>query len=194
MTGQSRALTRPRITAYPARTLLMLAMMALVVGVLSGCAPRGYFNAFSPQTAPLATQPVFVATQRDGPSLLALTGDRTRDLRYGRIDVSIPAEHEIGQIEWARDGAGFGVAGAWSYPTSAGFQHAIRTQVRAQDDVIVVFVPICHCFFARLTKMNKIMLEMLWVISKTCSFIKALVLLPFGVNIFFQGNDVRKTN
>jgi len=141
MTGQSRALTSHGITASPARTLLMLAMMALVVGVLSGCAPRGYFNAFSPQTAPLATQPVFVATQRDGPSLLALTGDRTRDLRYGRIDVSIPAEHEIGQIEWARDGAGFGVAGAWSYPTSAGFQHAIRTQVRAQDDVIVVFVP-----------------------------------------------------
>lgn len=54
MTGQSRALTSHGITASPARTLFMLAMMALVVGVLSGCAPRGYFNAFSPQTAPLS--------------------------------------------------------------------------------------------------------------------------------------------
>ncbi|WP_342071156.1 alpha/beta hydrolase [Yoonia algicola] len=141
MMGHGTAPANEMTNAGPLRARLIMVGISLAILILSGCSPRGYFEAFSPQTAPLATQTIFVATQRDGPSLLALSGDRVRTLRYGRIDVSIPAEHEVGQIEWARDGEGFGVAGAWSYPEASGFRRAIQTQPGASDDVIVVFVP-----------------------------------------------------
>ena len=140
MLGHSAAPANQETTVWPKSTRWILASISLVILVLSGCSPRGCFDAFSPQTAPLAPQTIFVATQRDGPSLLAVSGDRDRTLRYRRIDVSIPAEHEVGQIEWAHDGDGFGVAGAWSYPKASGFQRAIQTQPRAPEDVIVVFV------------------------------------------------------
>ena len=122
-------------TRMRARAFILLAL------VLSGCAPRGYFSPTPSGAQPLATQTIFLATQRDGPSLLAATGERTRDLRYGRIDVMIPVGHEAGQIEWSRDSTGFGVAGAWSYEAAPGFQQGIRSQDDAADDAIVVFVP-----------------------------------------------------
>jgi len=119
----------------------MMALVILAVLVLSACAPRGNFAAFTPGTSVLTTETIFVATQRRGPSLLALGGDRMRDLHYGRIDVSIPKGHVIGAIEWPRDGEGFGVAGTLSYPDAAAFQRGVRGGAGGRDDAILVFVP-----------------------------------------------------
>lgn len=113
----------------------------LLVLALAACAPRGNFSPAPSDVHPLATRTIYLATQRNGPSLLSQTGERTRDLRHGRIDVTIPFGHEAGQIEWPRDGTGFGVSGAWSYPTSAEFQSGVRSQRGDADDTILVFVP-----------------------------------------------------
>lgn len=130
--------SKPLILPGTRRILASMTMLALLLGA---CMPRGQFEAFSVEAVPLATQAIFVATQRDGAFLLSGSGERDRNLRYGRIDVSIPADHEVGQIEWPGAETGFGVAGAWSYPAASGFHRAVAGQPRTPNDVIVVFVP-----------------------------------------------------
>jgi esterase/lipase superfamily enzyme len=124
----------------------MTIVALLVIVALAACAPRGTFSPTPPDAQVLATQTVFLATQRGGPSLLSQTGERTRGLRYGQVDVTIPVGHEPGQVEWPRDGvglgSGFGVSGAWAFPTVAGFQHGVRSHpAAAVDNPITVFVP-----------------------------------------------------
>lgn len=117
-----------------------VACLVLLVG-LSACAARGQFDVTPPDEQPLATQTIYLATQRDGPYLLSRAAERMQDLRYGRIDVTIPFGHQPGQIEWPRDGNGFGVADAWSYPTSAAFHAGLRSHDGPAQDAIMVFVP-----------------------------------------------------
>jgi esterase/lipase superfamily enzyme len=131
-----------RLTSRPATRARAAAVVAAALMLLTACAPRGTFDPAPEDASPLAMQTVFLATQRAGPSVLSQTPERTRDLRYGRVDVAIPEGHEPGQIEWPRDDAeGFSVAGAWSYATAAGFQQAIRSEAGAAGDAVFVFVP-----------------------------------------------------
>ncbi|WP_055688087.1 alpha/beta fold hydrolase [Loktanella sp. 5RATIMAR09] len=116
-----------------------IAMMLVVL--LAACTPRGTFESFGPATSIDATQTIFVATQRDGASLLSLTGERRQDLRYGQINVTIPQDHEPGQIEWQRDGKGFGVAETHSYASEVIFQKDISNHAAQSDSAIMVFVP-----------------------------------------------------
>ena len=100
-----------------------------------------HFETFGTPTSIVATQTIFVATQRNGASLLSLTGERRQNLRYGQIAVTIPQDHEPSQIEWQREGNGFGVAEASSFASMAAFQQKISTHQGRPDDAIFVFVP-----------------------------------------------------
>ncbi len=76
--------------------------------LLAACAPRGTISLVEGAHVPGAVvQPVFVATNRNRQGTGRDTvvhqtfGDaRNNRMSYGRFDLSIPASHQVGQIEW----------------------------------------------------------------------------------------------
>ncbi|WP_417205026.1 alpha/beta hydrolase [Antarctobacter sp.] len=90
------------------RVILTLFLSASIV--LAGCGPRGVITVLPGAKTGAdtsAVQTVFIATDRrvEGAGPAALIEQRfgeARDpqLRYGRIDISIPPTHVPGQIEW----------------------------------------------------------------------------------------------
>lgn len=90
------------------RPVLILFLSALIV--LTGCVPRGVITMLPTGADGLGDaklQTVFIATNRrvegDGPNALIeqhFGEERDPQLRYGRIDISIPPTHVPGKIEW----------------------------------------------------------------------------------------------
>ncbi|MBY6115468.1 alpha/beta fold hydrolase [Mameliella alba] len=103
-------------TNRPAWRYVRLMNRVLILFVLSfaliGCSPRGsvtVVGGFKPAALGASLQPVFVASDRrvigDGSQALphhSFGAERDTELRYGRLDISIPPVHQPGQIEWPR--------------------------------------------------------------------------------------------
>lgn len=79
----------------------------LLAAVLSaaGCAERGEFRFATAEPSASSREQIFVATPRkalaDNP--LAFGAERAEELSFLRYEVSIPAGHKTGQVEWAKD-------------------------------------------------------------------------------------------
>lgn len=71
--------------------------------MLAACAPRGSL-VIDPKAEGIgASRDVFVATTRAAaPGVGQFSSDRGRGASYGKYRVSIPPEHETGEIEWPR--------------------------------------------------------------------------------------------
>jgi esterase/lipase superfamily enzyme len=126
-------------------TIRAVACLAVCLAV-AACAPRGQFSAMPATQNVDQVQPVFVVTRRGGgPGLLNRDGTRSDDTLLGRIDVSIPANHEKGRIEWPRGTSdqdeAFRVASAVRFPSLARFGAEVRSAAPASDEAITVFVP-----------------------------------------------------
>ncbi len=73
-----------------------------------GCAPRGAFNLEGIKLEEAQTiQPIFVATNRQKGDVSTqgffrqeFGDNRNSEVRFARMDISIPDTHELGQIEW----------------------------------------------------------------------------------------------
>ncbi|WP_420863741.1 alpha/beta hydrolase [Algirhabdus cladophorae] len=79
----------------------------LVVMTLIGCAPRGTFSALPVGATPGTIERIYVATERglqarDGATFGNVRSD---ELRFGTVDVSVPQQHVVGQIEWPKGAA-----------------------------------------------------------------------------------------
>ncbi|MCT4557426.1 MAG: alpha/beta fold hydrolase [Pelagimonas sp.] len=126
--------------------------LILFVGV-TGCAPRGNFSYLPlPVLQGEELQRVYVATNRAAyrygniELVRQQFGDR-RDpvLRFGRIDISVPPAHAIGQIEWPSRGSGdpsqhFLTRDGRVFETESEFHTALRSDAMAHSREIIVFV------------------------------------------------------
>jgi len=83
----------------------VLAMFLLLF--LSACATRGTlgFAEFDAGLGNLSVQKIFVATTRKPSSdrLLPYSGERSDRISFGKYAVSIPPNHETGQVEWGAE-------------------------------------------------------------------------------------------
>ena len=121
------------------RTAILVCLM-----ILTGCAIRGDLNrvpselssglpsGLSSGLATATERPIFFATSR-GFDALPFGTNRARNLTYGRADVSIPAAHEPGQIEWPNRNPDpakhFLLADTASYPTSAALRQDLNREL-----------------------------------------------------------------
>ncbi|MCY1126409.1 alpha/beta fold hydrolase [Frigidibacter sp. RF13] len=78
------------------------AILALSVASLAACAARGAIKIVPEAKGLGASEQVFIGTTRgfDEETAEPFSYRRSRTMRYGRVDVSIPPEHRPGEIDW----------------------------------------------------------------------------------------------
>ncbi|WP_317626437.1 alpha/beta hydrolase [Rhodalgimonas zhirmunskyi] len=121
--------------------LLLLAVLTL----LTACSRAAVTGVTALSAEGAIVQPVFIATQRSKDQLgPAFGARREEDLRFGRLDVSIPPGHKPGNLERVSGVADpakvFTPVGVENYATVAQFVSAVRRN-RAGDGGAVIFVP-----------------------------------------------------
>lgn len=91
---------------------LRLMAAATVVLLMAGCAERPGVEALVPVSTPLAEgareQVILVAStrERDPRPGVFFNGERSAQLNFAKIDLSVPPAHKPGQIEWPKNGLG----------------------------------------------------------------------------------------
>jgi len=136
-------------------------LLCLFIG-LSACAPA---NRIEYLPGPLATgqslQQVFIVTNRVEPleTFLgerhrSLGGERGEELQFARADMSIPPNHEPGQIEWATRGnpdpnRHFVVRDGEEFESQSGFINALRNATPDGNSQVIVYVHGYNTNFAR---------------------------------------------
>ena len=128
---------------------MMRIVLALVL-LLAACAPPGALSYLPGGTPGGTVQRVFVATNRnlapsDDPGLFeqGFGEARAPRLRYAWLDVSVPAVHRAGLIEWPGQpgsGGGFVVTDEARFDRAAEFLRAVEAAKRHPQDETVVFV------------------------------------------------------
>lgn len=117
---------------------------------LTACGPRGVVT-IVPEARSVGTiEPVFIGTMRDDDPE---TGERfsrvrTHELRFARVDVSVPPDRAPGTITWPRPGRtpdltkDFVAAGETVFPDSRAFTSSLRAELDAsgRQREVVVFV------------------------------------------------------
>ncbi|GHF02533.1 hypothetical protein GCM10016455_24700 [Aliiroseovarius zhejiangensis] len=72
----------------------------ILVLLLAACAPRGTLNLYEGASETGEVQRIYVGTTREVDTQGFPIGNRSRNLIYGRFDVSVPPDREPGSIEW----------------------------------------------------------------------------------------------
>ncbi len=93
---------------------MALRIMAAATAVLlmAGCSDRPGIDALVPVSAPLAEgareQVILVAStrERDPRPGVFFNGERSAQLNFAKIDLSVPPSHRPGEIEWPKNGLG----------------------------------------------------------------------------------------
>lgn len=90
------------------RSVVTTAFVMVLMIFLAGCASRGsmgYAPQGTPQIADTDLKAVFVATNRqraEGTTHLSFGPERSEAVSFGRFEISIPSNHKVGEIEWAK--------------------------------------------------------------------------------------------
>ena len=128
-----------------------LAVLCAAAG-LSACASGIPLGVLDPVALPpgATTETMFVATTRARPKVeLArmFSGERSRTVDHARITVSIPPNHESGQIEWPRSAPGDPrtsfVTADRDYMLDKAFIASIRTELakrKPADQNVLIFI------------------------------------------------------
>jgi len=124
-------------------------VLALAGCLLISCTPRADI-VFAPEGAsPEVTRSVFVGTNRLADSDGNFGGERSRQTRFRRYDIGVPADREAGSLRLPRPGRApdperdFLTMQAQDYPDPAGFRRALSQALAAQpqgERDAVVFV------------------------------------------------------
>lgn len=119
-----------------------MALCALIL-LTAACTPRYVAKNGAPD--PAATiEPVYVVTERalnrTGPDF---GGERSFELKHFRADISIPPTHEVGQIEWAKDGPpdteqDFAVVDTRIFGNAGAMKAAMRANSAVRDTTVFV--------------------------------------------------------
>lgn len=95
------------------RSMALRAMAAVTaVLLMAGCSDRPGIDALVPVSAPLAEgareQVILVAStrERDPRPGVFFNGERSAQLNFAKIDLSVPPTHRPGEIEWPKNGLG----------------------------------------------------------------------------------------
>ncbi|WP_299932735.1 alpha/beta fold hydrolase [uncultured Pelagimonas sp.] len=135
------------------KSILIRVLVFFIVSVsLVGCAPRGAFNFDDEKLTQeqAVVQPIFVATNRRKSEVTTQGlfrqefGDiRNAEVRFARMDISIPASHQLGRIEWPGyakpdPNKHFVVQNQQAYDGSAAFMAAVNARENHED--VFVFV------------------------------------------------------
>lgn len=126
--------------------LLPIALAALLV--LAACAPRGVITLMPAAAEVAVTRTVFVGTSRapaGGPD--GFGADRSPTTRYGRYEIAIPPDREVGGVTWPRPGRApdparaFLTVAAEPFADAAAFRRGLRaalaTRPAGSRDVMV---------------------------------------------------------
>lgn len=128
------------------QTIMLRHLVLIVLIALPGACSRPAVTGVTALSAEGATvQPVFIAAQRGAGQLGPMFGARrSKEVRYGRLDVSVPPGHMPGQLERAVGVADpakvFAPVGVDNYADVRGLIAALRRN-RAGDGGLLLFVP-----------------------------------------------------
>ncbi len=120
-----------------------LTLLILCLTVLAACVGRGELGIVTTNTPTTKHENIYVATtrQRDG-TAYGFNGLRTSELSYARYDISIPPEHEVGEIEWPKGppdpATDFVITDAQMFKSPAAFRSKVNAAKGA--DEVVVFI------------------------------------------------------
>ncbi|MBE9477587.1 MAG: alpha/beta hydrolase [Proteobacteria bacterium] len=128
-------------------TIRNITLLLSCIVALAACAARGKMGIVTLDTPALQTERIFVATTRQRSTApYDFNGLRTTELSYARYDISIPATHEVGKIEWPKKApdiaTDFVITDAEIFETPA----ALRSTIKASNhkgrtvDEAVVFI------------------------------------------------------
>lgn len=118
-------------------------LLILCLTVLAACAGRGELGIITTNTPTTKHENIYVATtrQRDG-TAYGFNGLRTSAMTYARYNISIPATHEVGNIEWPKgppdQATDFVITDAQIFKNTAAFRSTIKTT--KNSDEVVVFI------------------------------------------------------
>ena len=122
----------------------------LIVSILSfvvACTPRGVITVFPDAALVGQVRNVFVGTTRSIDTDGEFTNERTAVVSFHRYDISIPPQHEIGEIDWPRGkpnpARAFLTTGFEHFQTADGFAADLAKQLRGRpkgEREVVVFV------------------------------------------------------
>lgn len=132
----------------------MRLFLIFVVGLsLVACAPRGRIEVIPKESANVV-QPVFFATNRRENGV-DFGPERAGVLRFGRMDVSVPYRHEVGQVELpgarVNPKTDFAITGAIPHRTAREFRMALNgalTKLKPGARNVVVYVHGYNATFA----------------------------------------------
>lgn len=123
----------------------MRAFLFVALTLLIGCSPRGAIT-YSPEAAQIGTvTPVFIGTTREldtegfGPK-------RSDDMRFARLDVSIPPQRDRGEINWpsrfetANPARHFLTTKQVLYPSDPDFRADLKRNLALNGHEAVIFV------------------------------------------------------
>lgn len=120
----------------------------LASATLAACVDRGAIKVV-PEAAQIGViEPVFIGSTRapDPVGALPFGIARQAELRFARVDVSIPPGHKLGKIDWPRKGVvpdpatSFVAAGQQIYGGADAFRHDLSQVLRANGGEAVIFV------------------------------------------------------
>ena len=119
-----------------------------IVLLLVSCAPRGHITLFAGAAKTGDLQRIYVGTTREIDGQGFPSGDRSRNLIFGRFDVSVPPDREPGSIEWPTRNSidpskHFLLDDFSPITTQNDFSSALRKELRprrAEERTAIVFV------------------------------------------------------
>ncbi len=133
------------------RAIAILIAASLVLGGCAGNTPSLLIEAHAAQTRPdaiAARHTIFVATTRKKSEIDGeyYTGNRSPDVGYVSVDVTVPAIHKTGGLERPRRGAAtdpgkhFAGERVVGYDSEGGWQAALRKSIAERGGRALVFV------------------------------------------------------
>ncbi len=124
--------------------------LVLAIVMLTACAPRGLLTVDPQAVGVGAVTPIFVGTTRAIDPAVGLYGNAKSDqVRFGRFDVSVPPQRDLGKITWPGRGAkanpqtDFVTTRAELYADDRAFSDDLRQDIMAGDNPereVVIFV------------------------------------------------------
>ncbi|WP_319530721.1 alpha/beta hydrolase [uncultured Cohaesibacter sp.] len=86
-------------------SLRRISVVLLLGAMLAGCASPTGIKFAQPSSDVLDTETILVATSRTPMGNADFTGERSGVMQFSAYQVSIPPQHEVGEIEWPRNKA-----------------------------------------------------------------------------------------
>ncbi len=120
-----------------------LIFLILCLSVLAACAGRGELAIVALNSPAAQVEPIFVATTRQRSTEIPydFNGLRTSELTYARYDISLPPNHEVGEIEWPKGApdiaTDFVITDAQIFDNPAAFRSTVRRANTSNDEVVV---------------------------------------------------------